>query len=143
MKRFLEWQTVQKTSFSWASDIKENSLSSFPIKMSSTILTFMYFPSCMILGYYLITLSKKIWNRNHFQIRMWENTVYKIRMFWLLAFKTPAHWFSEQKIMLKFEMKIKLVDSNIATQKTNLFSCEWLWFQERKKTNLLTTSTAI
>lgn len=125
----LRYQGKLSFVFSHINEFKNSNIHVFPILHDSR--------------YYLITLSKKIWNRNHFQIRMWENTVYKIRMFWLLAFKTPAHWFSEQKIMLKFEMKIKLLDSNIVTQKRNLFSCEWLWFLERKKTNLLTTSRAI
>ena len=36
----------------------ENSLLSFFINIILTILRFKYFPPCMILGYYLITLSK-------------------------------------------------------------------------------------
>ena len=46
--------------WSFHEGIKENYLLYFSIKMSSTILTFTYFTSSMILGYYLITLSKKL-----------------------------------------------------------------------------------
>ena len=60
VKKFLECLTIQKTIFSWTSDFKENSLLSFSIKISWTILRLMYSASCMILEYYLIALTKKL-----------------------------------------------------------------------------------